>query len=387
MNSKGIAHLFLIILVAVGGLSYVVYKKLTDNEQDFRSPRPSVHIEKNTQQNPEIEIKDKGCENSFCKEYAKSVVILKKDPVFYFLDGGNIFEANAATGNAKVLVDIEDDILNFAINPEKKLIAYSYRESFYTPEEEDLFVDQNGNVVYMVNLETGERSELYRIRDTSSEMQVRELAFGSDSRKLIITSNGVRVVDLESKNVNAYHTVKYNDFCSVHRITDFNPDSSRVLIEKGCYEGSSQFVMDISNGRKVSTFENGYNRNFNFALAFINNENLLGYMSDVNTYTYDYVVFDLFGKKIKDIAKLDFEAYPYSIEKFGNKIFMQYGRMRSYEFNTGTRELAESETVLPHVVYTKNNYKLWYKGPEFAEYTLVTTLSQKPENNRVIVRE
>ncbi len=401
MTNRGIARVTLLIAVIAGVLismaysRYVSNKEINTSEITAAAPITSYSVEKNAKVDLPIEKFDKSCENKFCAAYARALLMLNKDKVFYYIKNGDIYMLNVDDGKISTILSADEDILYFAISNDKTKIAYSILESDFMPGIDELFVNKRGNAVYIKDFVTDETKLAYRISNVNTEMQLRDLSFTPDDKQLIITSNGIRVYTLESQEIKDFFLVRYNDLCASHYVDDISPNSKLLLITKGCLEGSTQFILDIESGRKVSTFENGYAAGGEFATAFINNESLLGYNNRIRfdeenpgrlENIYSYVVYDLFGKRLAELQTFEIETSPRIVEKTDSSLYLYLGDSRFYTYNIASQTFTELDNELPHVLYTINNEKLWFRSAVLPEYKEIDVLEENGVAE-VVIRE
>lgn len=217
---------------------------------------------------------------TFNQKNIAALAPLSKNRTLYYLKNGNIWTARAQdiqTVTPMLFFDAKEDILAFAVSPDQQLVAYSinrYPTLDYSADNE--YGDGHGNAIIIRNISEGSEFEVYK--DPKMEhLQIRDLKFTSDSKKLVFSNDAIWVADLVTKMLTHYAEKEPQGLCNTFYITDLSPDNKHVLSQLGCMEGGHQIVVNIQNGTIESRFDNGYVEGGVRMLGFISNNSLFGY--------------------------------------------------------------------------------------------------------------
>ncbi|HRY63540.1 MAG TPA: hypothetical protein P5267_03000, partial [Patescibacteria group bacterium] len=278
-KTKGEPFNFLIALLLVvivwGGLSIFLLRRsensaLTPNyilsspgQPNIPTTSPQNQLSSTTPQN----------DNSFDQEKISSIFPVLKNKKVYYLKEGNIWVVDLITpeNKAKLFFDTDEEILSFDISNNQETLAYSVKRNSSPPDD---FVERNGDTILIRNLKSSSEFELYSDKD-ATDIQIRSVLFSPNGKQLFFTNNSVWIADLDTKNTQKYLSKEKIGYCSVYFLEDISSDGRHILIQNGCFEGSSQIIFDVAAGKADSTFNNGYVMGGIQVFGFITNNLLL----------------------------------------------------------------------------------------------------------------
>jgi hypothetical protein len=274
------------------------------------------------------------------KEFVIGRYITSESNNVYYLKEGNIWGAvvkDLALLDNKLFFDYSEDIVEFDVAPNNKLIVFTVRRHAYS---DNLYGDYESDTVLIKNMETQDVNVLFET-DLGRDASLSSVKFSDDGKKVVFTNNAVWVAEVGTYKLKKTEGLKIGSFCQLYDIQEFSPDNKLVLVRMGCYEGALQRIFNLGDMSQLAEFDNGYVGGGKFVADFIDNQDVLV----VNTDEYEmrstefgslFYIENIFTGDKLDIYK---SAYRYHsvTGKTGNKVFIH---------SSGSGDKAQGEYVV-----------------------------------------
>jgi hypothetical protein len=300
----------LFISVGCGGEQEDFFVSQNSHPLVSTSSTSSIEVQQNVARDGQV----------FDQKNITTLVPLPKNRTLYYLKNGNIWTARVQDNQTvapALFFDTREDILAFAVSPDQQLIAYSVKHYpapvDYSAESE--YGNDHGNVIMIRNNSDASEFELYN--DHKKEhLQIRDLKFTSDSKKLVFSNDAIWTADLTTRQLNHYAEKERGGLCGIFYITDISPDNEHVLSRLGCAEGLHQIVVNIKSGVTESRFNGGYIEGGGISmLGFVKPTLLLGYANSSNKNAEAKIaLYTISGKVHKSL--LSTPSFPFAKDSF-----------------------------------------------------------------------
>ncbi len=284
----------------------------------------------------------------------------------FYLKQGNIWVADLTNQSVNLLLDQNEDVLNFDISNDQKMIAYSVRRKVF-PEDE--WSERNGDVLIVKDLITGKESDLYT-RDNKQDLEIRDIMFSSDDRNVFFSNNSIWQAEISTRILKKYATKDREDFCRLYFLDDISPDGKNILSRIGCFEGGSQIIIEAATGVIEADFGFSAYGGGVYAIGFIKSDLILGIDNTENEGGIIKLgIYDLSGKLLRQIHES--ESYPIFLDNksIPGQIFTSlspnYRSFRDqivYRIDPSSLTLKETsikKDVLALVAEKNNTYGIW----------------------------